>query len=271
MQELKMFGFPVVFDESDNRLVPNEKDVSFLDYSRKLSNGMFGLLSDSSYDVADEVYYDFYKAIGRDGERADFEKLNLRYDSTVIMAGSAGDEFKKTAGHFHCEIPGQGMSYPEYYQVIKGKALFVMQKVTDCNTDGKMSVEDAILVEVNAGEAVVIPPEYGHCTVNIGAETLVFVNLVACESNNYYDSVKRSIGMCCYVKKEADGGYRVEKNPGYDFACEPKVVTTVDNEKLGIHKDVPVYSLYLKNPEQFTYLTDPKDHMDDFFAVLKDK
>ena len=40
MQELKMFGFPVVFDATDDKLVPNAEGVSYEAYSRKYSKGM---------------------------------------------------------------------------------------------------------------------------------------------------------------------------------------------------------------------------------------
>lgn len=270
MQKLDMFGFPVVFNAQKNTLEPAADGISFEDYSRKLSKGMMGLLADKSYTKEDEVYYDFYKAIGRDEDRDTFKNVDLRYDSTVIMSGSAGDEFKKTAGHFHCEVPGKGMSYPEYYQVIKGTALFVMQKVQDCQTDGQMVVEDAILAEVHAGEAIVVPPEYGHCTVNIGDETLVFVNLVSCDSQNHYDAVKRHNGMCCYIKKD-NSGYRVEKNPAYKFEGSPKKVAPGQSAILGIEKNSPVYTEFLKNPSKFVYLNSPENNVSDYFSALQPK
>ena len=271
MQELSMFGFPVVFDPSDNRLVANAADVSYEAYSRKLSKGMFGLLADAAYTAQDEPYYDFYKAIGRDGERAAFAGRALRYDSTVIMQGAAGNEYKKTAGHFHCEVPGKGMSYPEYYQVIKGTAVFVMQKVRDEHTEGRMLVEDCLIAEVKAGQAIVIPPNYGHCTVNVSDETMVFVNLVAENSQNDYAGVKRSVGMCCYILQAENGGYRAVKNPHYDFACEPKLVVPTDNDVLGIYDHHPVYSEYLRTPQKFDYLTSPEHNMKDYFQVFRDK
>lgn len=272
MNELKMFGMPIVFDPSDNKLVPTDPKVNYEDYSRKYSKGMFGLLADGSYQVEDNPYYDFYKAIVHDDVRTKFSDVDLRYDSTVIMEGSAGEEFKKTAGHFHCNIPGKEVSYPELYQVIKGTALFAMQKVDDCNkTDGKMVVQDCILAEVHAGEAVVIPPNYGHCTINVSPETMVFVNLVSCDSHNSYDSVKKSVGMCCYALKNEDGSYRIVKNEHYDFQCEPRLVTPQDSEILGIKKDVPVYTAFLEDPGKFRYLNDPEERMDDYFAMLKDK
>lgn len=270
MKELQMFGFPVAFDPQKKTLVPLQQGVSFEDYSRKLSQGMFGLLADSGYKTESDPYYDFYKAIGRDSERQAFANVDLRYDSTVIMAGSAGDEYKKTAGHFHCEVPGKGMSYPEYYQVIKGRALFVMQKVKNFHTEDVMVVEDAILAEAGAGESVVIPPEYGHCTVNISDETMVFVNLVSCNSQNYYDSVKGSHGMCCYVKKDG-AGYHIEKNPAYRFACDPKLVAAGESEALGIYKNTPVYTQFLKDPAKYAYLNMPETRVSDYLHAFAPK
>ncbi|HNW85620.1 MAG TPA: glucose-6-phosphate isomerase family protein [Candidatus Limiplasma sp.] len=271
MQELSMFGFPIVFDPTDDRLTPAAADVSFEAYNRKYSKGMFGLLADPTYTDETEPYYDFYKAIGRDGERAAFKARALRYDSTVIMQGAAGGEFKKTAGHFHCEVPGKGMSYPEYYQVIKGTAVFVMQKVKDEHTEGRMLVEDCLIAEVKAGQAIVIPPNYGHCTVNVSDETMVFVNLVAESSQNDYAGVKRSVGMCCYILQAENGGYRIQKNPHYDFACEPKAVTPADSDALGIYQNKPVYSEYLRTPPKFDYLTSPENNMKDYFLVFRAK
>jgi len=272
MKELSMFGCPVGFEENDSKLIALDESVSYEDTSRKYSGAMFGLLADDTYKVEDDPYYDFYKAICHKDDSKKFSDRELRFDSTVILPGSAGDEYKKTAGHFHCKVPGSELSYPELYQVIKGTALFVMQKVDDeQKTDGKMVVEDCILAEVCAGETIVIPPCYGHCTVNISDESMVFINLVSVNSINAYDSVKNSHGMCSYILKTSGGGYRVEKNSHYEFRCEPKIVTTIGNERLGIKKDLPAYTAYLGNPRGFDYLKAPADYMDDFFAVLKAK
>ena len=266
-----MFGFPINFNLQDARLVPGADNVEFENYSRKYSKAMFGIIADGSYKKEDEPYYDFYKAIGRKSEKSKFSDVNLRYDSTVILNGDANGEYKKTAGHFHYEITGESISYPELYQVIKGKALFVMQKVADFRKDGRMLVKDAVIAEVNAGEAIVIPPDYGHCSINIGGEDMVFINLVSCDSHNYYDSVKKSNGMCCYAMKTPDGGYSIQKNARYDFDCNPRVVVPADSAALGIRKDVPIYTAFLENPGKFVYLNAPEKFEKDFPAQFRDK
>lgn len=268
MNELSMFGFPIVFNADNKMLIPNAEDISYEAYNRKYSEAMLGLLSDKNYYKKDDIFYDFYKSIGRNNEREIFNTHGLRYDSTVIMSGCAGNEFKKTAGHFHCEIPGKKVSYPEYYQVIKGKAVFVMQKVDYEHTPGRMNVLDCIVAEVAAGQAIVIPPNYGHCTVNVSNETMVFSNLVAIDSKNFYDSVRHSFGMCCYIKKAVNNSYSIEKNDNYDFSCEPKLVTPIENITLGILSNQPVYNEFLHSPQKFNYLLDPENNMKDFFNVF---
>lgn len=269
MKKLKLFGFPVSFDPSNDRLVLSE-GVSYEDYSRKYSKAMFGLLADRDYLTGDDPYYDFYKAIVRDADREKFSGAGLRYDSTVIMAGHAGAEFKKTAGHFHCEVPGKQMSFPELYQVVKGRAIFVMQKVDDCRKEGRMVVEDAILAEAGPGETVVIPPDYGHCTVNISDETMVFINLVACASQNFYGSVKASAGMCCYVMQDASG-YRIERNPRYDFTCEPRVVAPLGCDALGLRQGRSAYEAFLRSPEKFAYLREPEQAAGVYLTAFRAK
>lgn len=264
------FGMPISLDENTGKLVSADPQVSWEDYSRKYSSKMFGLVADPEYQVEDDPYYDFYKAIENTADKEAFSSRELRYDSTVIHAGSANGECKKTAGHFHLPIPGKAYSFPELYQVISGKALFVMQKVDDYKTDGRMQVRDLILAEVSAGETVIIPPDYGHCTVNISDETLVFINLVSVNSNNYYDSVKNSRGMSVYVYKDGNG-FRLEKNSNYDLHCEPKIVIPSDCPEIGITAGSAIYRDYLKNPGLYSYLNDPEEKEPFFFSMLKEK
>lgn len=263
------FGMPIMLDEETGKLVSSDPDVSWEASSRKFSDKMIGLIADPSYDKKDEMYYDFYKAIVRNSDKEVFTSRELRYDSTVIFAGTANGEFKKTAGHFHMPIPGKTCSYPELYSVINGTAVFVMQKVDNYETTDTMTVEDLVLAVVHPGETIVIPPNYGHCTVNISDETLVFINLVAEDSHNYYDGVKASVGMSAYVFKDGDS-FTVRKNPNYKFNCEPRITAPTDCPELGIVAGKTAYDAYLENPDLFLYLKDPEEKAPYCLSMLKD-
>lgn len=265
-----LFGMNIHLNNITGTLETLNDNISWEEYSRKYSDKMIGLLADPDFQTKDEPYYDFYKAIIENDKRQLFEFHGLRYDSTVIFGGNANGEYKKTAGHFHLPINEKPYSYPELYQVIYGKALFVMQHVADYKTNNTIEVDDIILAEVNAGEAVVIPPDYGHCTINIGDDTMVFINLVSIQSNNFYDSVKENHGMCIYAWKDGSN-YRLEKNKRYNIKCEPKIVTPVDCPELGIKKDIPIYNKFLANPTLFNYLNTPEEKQHYFLDMLKAK
>lgn len=138
-----------------------------------------------------ELYY-MYRGIE--------EKGDLRYDITVIPPKMLGVEFTKTKGHYHPE------NYGELYIVLEGKAMYLMQRI-----DEEGEINDIYAIEATKGDYVVIPPHYGHITINHGKETLKMANWVY----GGFESVYKPI-------EEKEGGgyfYTVEgwvKNKNYE-------------------------------------------------------
>lgn len=125
-----------------------------------------------------ELYY-MYRGIKETGE--------LRYDITVIPPRMLGQEFVKTKGHEHAG------AYGEVYTVLEGQALYLLQKYAG----GK--IEDVYAVKAKKGETVVIPPHYGHITINPSKkETLKEANWVCKTCKNVYDSFLEKQGACYY-------------------------------------------------------------------------
>src|SRR5271157_5416728 len=56
-----------------------------------------------------------------------YKKDDIRFDVTVIPPFDVRGECAKTHGHYH---PGSedGLAYPEVYQVLRGSAVFIIQK-----------------------------------------------------------------------------------------------------------------------------------------------
>ncbi len=96
-----------------------------------------------------------------------------RFDVTVIPKWEVGSELAKTKGHYHNSPVGEP-SYPEIYQVHKGKALYLLQKPGKSYSE----VVDFIAVQAELFDVVVIPPGYGHVTVNIGEDSLIMSNII---------------------------------------------------------------------------------------------
>ncbi|MCX6721698.1 MAG: glucose-6-phosphate isomerase, partial [Candidatus Staskawiczbacteria bacterium] len=116
-------------------------------------NEMRGVLADKKFakNSPDIDLYYMYRGLE--------EKNGLRYDETILPAKVLGNEFNKTKGHYHIG------AYPEIYMVLEGKAIYLLQK-----RNNKGQVEDAFAVEVKKGECAIMPPFYGHITINPSEE-----------------------------------------------------------------------------------------------------
>jgi glucose-6-phosphate isomerase len=126
------------------------------------------------------VYYMYRGVKSRNG---------LRYDITRIPAKMLGREFVKTKGHEHSN------RYGEIYQVLKGRAIYLLQK-----RKGN-KIKDVYAVKAKAKEFVVIPPLYGHVTINPGPRELKEGNWVDKRCKNIYNFFEKKQGACYYFTK----------------------------------------------------------------------
>jgi len=126
------------------------------------------------------VYY-MYRGIQKKGE--------LRYDITHIPAKMLGQEFTKTKGHIH------NKNFQEVYRVLKGEAIFLMQK-----SNGK-GVEDVFAIKAKRRDIVIVPPFYGHVTINPGKKDLEVANWISKKCQNSYSLFEKRKGACYYFTK----------------------------------------------------------------------
>ena len=194
--------------------------------------------------------YRMFRDVCFEEDRRKIENLDLRYDFTVIFPGKIGEEFIKTFGHYH---PG---SYPEIYQIFEGEALILMQKPSKSYD----VIEEFVAVRVGEGESVIIPPKYGHVTVNPSDEKLVMANWVCRSFKSIYDPFKNLRGACYYYTER---GW--VKNPRYKGIPEIREAESRSNELLGIEGDM--YSL-IKEPEKLEFLVRPEKHEELFKKAL---
>ncbi|MFA5930391.1 MAG: glucose-6-phosphate isomerase family protein [Candidatus Micrarchaeia archaeon] len=132
----------------------------------------------------------------------------VRYDVTRILPLDLAGERNKTFGHAHPRS-AKGASWPEVYEVLSGEAHFLLQKVT------QLGVQDAVLLFAKKGECMLIPPGYGHVTINAGKRDLVLGNLVSSEFDADYSLFLRMRGACYYEMH--DGRLVKNRNYGGDF------------------------------------------------------
>ncbi len=170
-----------------------------------------------------DAYYMFRDIYFSEDDRERILAARLRYDYTLIPPAEIGGERIKTYGHYHPEAGG-GLSYPEVYQVIRGRAIYLLQKAEN----GR--IVDCVAVEAAKGDIVVIPPNYGHVTINPSDEELLMANWVCRDFSSVYEPYTRMRGACYYY---VDGKWirneRYGEIPELRFA-KPNDVFGVDGE-----------------------------------------
>lgn len=117
------------------------------------------------------------------------KKAGLRYDITVIPPRMLGKEFVKTKGHEHSK------KYGEIYIVLEGQALYLMQK------SNNNEIEDVYAVKARKGQSIIIPPYYGHITINPSKKKLIEANWLCEKCKNIYDLFEKKQGACYYYLK----------------------------------------------------------------------
>lgn len=199
-----------------------------------------------------EAYY-MYKGLAKNKEdKQKMEKAGLRYDITVIPAKKFGEEFPKTMGHYHNFPGGSAYTYPEVYEVLDGNALYFFQKLED----GKIT--KIFVIKAKKGDKALVPPNYGHITMNIGTGELRMANWIAEEAKSSYKEILAKKGGVYYALKS---GNKIKwvKNENYDSAPEiefrPAMNYLFQNKKnLYDFVDNLEKLEYLKNPQKFKNL-----------------
>ena len=150
-------------------------------------------------------------------EAARFSRI--RYDITRILARDICTERNKTFGHAHPPSPA-GTPWSEVYEVLSGEAHTLLQKVS------QLGVEDAVLLTAKKGDCLIIPPGYGHVTINPGKKELLMANLVCDGFEADYSQFAQRRGACFYAmsggklvaNKNYGNGYELRRESAVKFS-----------------------------------------------------
>jgi glucose-6-phosphate isomerase, archaeal len=188
-----------------------------------------GMTADPACRIPGPIYYMYRDVARSDDDRRWMTAQNIRYDITRIPPGLFCNEFVKTKGHYHPESPS-GVPYPEVYEVMAGRAHYLLQRP---------DLSDAALIEAGAGTVVLIPPGYGHVTINPDERELVMANLVSRSFASEYRPYELMRGAAYY--ELADRGF--VPNPAYPAVPPLRRTPPPDVLPLGILSDYTLYDL----------------------------
>lgn len=197
-----------------------------------------------------------YRNVARDSQDLSWLKSrNLRYDLTVIPPCHLCSEKIKTKGHYH-PANAAGVEYPEVYEVLLGTAHYLLQK---------RDLSDVVLVEARAGDRVIIPPFYGHVTINPGNTPLSMANIVSTEFSSDYQDYEIMQGAAYY--ELVDGS--IVRNPRY-----PNIppLRRLDGKRLGRRCPLcpaPLYSMVGSYGEGLLFLNRPENYLRELDLALR--
>jgi glucose-6-phosphate isomerase len=184
-----------------------------------------------------DMYY-MYRSVYKVGE--------VRFDITVIPPLDIEGECAKTHGHYH-PVSDDGLEYPEVYQVLRGGAVFILQRK---NSNGSV---DAMVVHAREKEVVLLPPGWGHVTVNDGEVPLVLANLVSDRFESLYDEYDENRGAAYYYLR----GGEVQQNQNYIIRRSENLDAAALNSRYGFASR-DLLSEFHSDPGKFGFLGSPR-------------
>jgi glucose-6-phosphate isomerase, archaeal len=214
---------------------------------------------ESAPDV--DLYYMYRDLALSRHDRSIILDNGLRYDITVIPPQKLGTEFVKTAGHYHPTVDDTGYTFPEVYEVLRGTAHYLLQKCEDSK------ITDVVMIEANEGDKVIIPPGYGHVTINpTNNKVLKMSNWVSRDFESIYEPYKKCKGAAYF---ELASG-RLVRNGRCDHAPEIRYLKPTNVAKAGFSKGKEMYGL-VRDVEKLAFLNDPQDYDWLWEMALSDK
>ena len=203
-----------------------------------------------------DLYYMYRELSLSRNDALIMKEHGLRYDITVIPPNMMGCEYVKTAGHYHPNLPGTNITYPEIYEVLNGEAEYMIQKPDNDK------IKDVILIKAKPGDKVIIPPGYGHLTINTSNKVLKMSNWVARDFGSIYSPIKEKGGGAYFILKD-----RIVKNPGYEEVPEIRIIKPANLKEIGIDRTKEMYGL-VRNIRKLEFLTKPQKYEGLFDEIL---
>jgi glucose-6-phosphate isomerase len=194
-----------------------------------------------------EVYFMFRNLYLNSEHKKMIERSGIQYDITIIPPHRFGSEFPKTNGHYHSAVPQTDITYPELYEVLEGEAHYMLQK----EDNGELT--DVVMIRALPGDKVVVPPNYGHITINASNRTLIMANWVCTGSLSDYGRINARKGGAYFMLVN---GILVP-NKNYGSIPPLRCIQPSDLSQFEIEKSKDIYNL-IEKPRALKFLVRPE-------------
>ncbi|MCC6802543.1 MAG: hypothetical protein IT319_06645, partial [Anaerolineae bacterium] len=147
--------------------------------------------------VADDaaLYYNFPLKTASSADMDVFRRAGLTFACVLLPPLKIGAEYVKTHGHYHPNMAGSALAYPEVYTHYYGKLYLLMHRRTG---DDPARLDDCVIYEMQPGRSINIPPGYLHVLINPSDEPALMAGLYSIHSPPQYDPVIQMHGAAYY-------------------------------------------------------------------------
>lgn len=160
--------------------------------------------------------YHVYEDVMNRADQPWVTQTGLHFDIAVILPGVLGLEWMKTAGHFH--RPVRNHALPELVEVAHGKGSILLQLM---RTPDRIS--EIVLLRVVRGDWVVIPPGYGHVSINTASAPLILTHVRSRAMRLEYEEMARHRGAGYWIGPQGQW-----MNTSYEEVPEAKQFPAAD-------------------------------------------
>lgn len=195
----------------------------------------------------------FYSSIKKENiiyymYREILKKNSLRYDITIIPPNIIGKEYVKTKGHYHPKIKGTKFTYPEIYEILQGNAIFLLQKKVN------KKITKVVAIKAKKGDKVIMPPNYGHITINPKKTVLIMANIVSTKFKSKYKEYEKKKGGAYYGLV---WGEKIKFIKNKNYKQMPKLEKKKAKKHSKIFNNKTLYEIFVKEPEKLEFLNKP--------------
>ena len=199
-----------------------------------------------------ETVYAIAMDVGKTEHKSILQERMLLFGAVTYAAGRLGHEPIRSQGHVHRISDHSGWSPPEVYEIWTGSAVIYMQEFAE-DYPGR-----CFAVYANAGDVVVVPPDWAHATISADPDTtLTFGAWCDRDYGFLYDKVRAHKGLAWYPLLDNAGKLSWQFNKLYQQSNLLEKSPNDYAQWFGFEKRIPIYKQFEKDPERFQFVSMP--------------
>lgn len=184
-----------------------------------------------------EFVYSIAMDVGKEKDYKDLVERNLLYGAMIFAKGQIGDEPIRSQGHIHSISLSCNASTPEVYEIWYGDAIIYMQEY------GADHPGRCFAVKATAGEIVIVPPNWVHCTINANVNKEMMFGAWCIRDYGFDYREIRSRGGIAYFPIVKNDEIQWKTNLNYNESTL-KICNAREYPDFGLVKGVPIYTQY---------------------------